>query len=183
MLTKQASPNIFTPMLAVLIFTLIGCGGEEGPNTNTPAAGVALPDALFLSEAPAGIQSIAELKTTAKEGDEVVVRAVVGGNVNPIVAGRASASLIDVALKNPCLADDDHCETPWDYCCTPQEDITKNLATLQITDESGKVLKADLTSRFQPSATLVIKGIVGPRPDAQVLTIHAQAIYIENEGK
>lgn len=183
MLIKQAKRNTLITMLAVVTFTLIGCGGEEAANTNAPAAGVALPDALFLSEAPEGIQSIAELKTSAKEGDEVVVRAVVGGNVNPIVEGRASASIIDVGIKNPCLAEDDHCKTPWDYCCSPQEDITKNLATLQILDDSGKVRKADLTSRFQPLATLVIKGIVGPRPDDQVLTIHAQAIYIEAEGK
>ncbi|MFK7790900.1 MAG: hypothetical protein AB8C95_15585 [Phycisphaeraceae bacterium] len=183
MLIRQAKHITRLAILAVMTVTLIGCDSGEASNTNAPAIGSVLPEALFLSEAPEGIQTIADLKTNAKEGDEVVVRAIVGGNLNPVVDGRASASIIDAGIENPCVAEDDHCATPWDYCCTPQEEITKNLATLQITDEAGKVLKAELTPRIQPLTTLVIKGIVGPRPDAQVLTINAQAIYIEAEAK
>lgn len=167
--------------LAIAALTLIACNSKEDSTEGDATA--ALPQTLFLSEAPQGIQSIASLKTTAKEGDEVIVRAVVGGNMNPIVEGRASASIMDAGIANKCVSEDDHCTTPWDYCCTPQEDITQNLATLQITDDTGKVLKADLAPRIQPLTTLVIKGIVGPRPDEQVLTINAQAIYIENEAK
>lgn len=162
----------------ITLLTLTACSGGDDRSETEDAE---LPDTIFLSEAPEGIQSIASLKTTAEEGDEVVVYVVVGGTTDPIVAGRASAAIIDAGIENPCLKEDDHCPFPWDYCCTPQENRTANLATLQITDETGKVLKANFAPRIEPLTKLVIKGIVGPRPDQQVLTINAQGIYIEPE--
>jgi hypothetical protein len=172
--------------LALAILALPGCGDDTGTDAATGAsesgaAASALPEALFLSQAPDGIVDIQSLKASAKEGDEVVVRVVVGGTTDPIVAGRASAAIIDASVDNPCLSEDDHCPIPWDYCCTPQENRTANLATLRITDDTGSVLKAELTTRIKPLTTLVIAGTVGPRPDEQVLTIDAQGIYIESE--
>lgn len=173
--------RLLTALLAAaLLLTLTACGeGEEATDQTT---GTPLPDTVFLSEAPAGVQTIADLKTSAEEGDEVVVRVVVGGTTDPMVSGRASAAIIDAAVENPCLAEDDHCPIPWDYCCTPQENRTANLATLHVTDEAGAVLKADLAPRIEPLATLVVKGVVGPRPDEQVLTINALGIYIESKA-
>ena len=171
--------HVLTALAAAALLTLTACsgGGDQGEG----ASGVPLPDAIFLSEAPEGAQTIASLKTTAKEGDEVVVRVVVGGTEHPVVAGRASAAIIDAGVENPCLGEDDHCPIPWDYCCTPQENRTANLATLQVTDAAGKVLRADLAPRIEPLTILVVKGTVGARPDEQVLTINAQGIYIEPE--
>jgi hypothetical protein len=174
--TLRHAPAI---LLAAALLLLTACGGEE--SVQEIGSGTPLPDSVFLSEAPAGIQTIKALKASAKEGDEVVVRVVVGGTESPIVAGRASAAIIDASINNPCMAEDDHCPIPWDYCCTPQENRTANLATLRVTDEAGQILKADLEPRIKPLTTLVIKGTVGPRPDEEVLTIDAQGIYIEDE--
>ena len=166
-------------LLTAVLLLLTACNGEEA--SQEAGSTTQLPDSVFLTEAPDGVQTIAALKANAKQGDEVVVRVIVGGSVNPIVEGRASASIIDASVPNACLGEDDHCQTPWDYCCTPQESITANLATLRVTDEAGQALKADLSPRIKPLTTLVVKGTVGPRPDEQVLTIDAQGIYIENE--
>lgn len=176
MLPINSKHQTLPALLLLALFTLTACSGEEQTETGEAAS---LPDTIFLSEAPEGIQAISSLKTTANEGDVVVVRVVVGGTEHPMVKGRASAAIIDAAIENPCLGEDDHCTTPWDYCCSPQESRTANLATLQITDDAGKVLKAELAPRIEPLTTLVIKGLVGPRPDEQVLTINAQGIYIE----
>ena len=167
--------TLTTFILGTALLTAIGCA-DNGEAPQTDAA--PLPDALFLSEAPEGVQAITDLKSTAKEGDEVVVKVIVGGKMDPIVEGRASAAIIDASLANPCTSEDDHCKTPWDYCCTPTEDVTANLANLQILDDQGKVLAADLSSKIEPLSVLTVRGIVGPRPDAQVLTINATGIYI-----
>ena len=174
-------PTRYAPasLLMALLLVLTACSGEEAAQQGGSTS--QLPETVFLTEAPEGIQTIMSLKAIAKEGDEVIVRVIVGGTEDPIVKGRASAAIIDVSIENPCLGDDDHCPTPWDYCCTPLENRTANLATLRITDEAGKVLKAELEPRIKPLTTLVVKGIVGPRPDEQVLTIDAQGIYIEAE--
>ncbi|MEM9415092.1 MAG: hypothetical protein AAGA29_06375 [Planctomycetota bacterium] len=175
-----------TALSALLCATLVlatGCGGgdatENAGNTPGDTAAATLPDGLMLSSAPEGAQTILALKETASEGDEVVVHVVVGGKMQPHVDGRASAAIIDAGLDNPCTGEDDHCQTPWDYCCTPQEEITANLATLQIVDEDGRPLAIDLASQFPPMAVLTVRGVVGPRPDPQVLTINATGIYIE----
>ncbi|XAL99664.1 hypothetical protein OT109_19055 [Phycisphaeraceae bacterium D3-23] len=174
-------PFLFSVLLTLSLVLAAGCGktdaGKTGPGSDTGDT-ASLPDGLFLASAPEGAQTIASLKENASEGDEVVVHVVVGGRMDPLVAGRASAAIIDAGLDNPCTGEDDHCQTPWDYCCTPPEDITANLATLQVVDAEGRVLAADLSDMFQPMAVLTVRGVVGARPDPQVLTINATGIYI-----
>lgn len=177
-------PNKSATVMLLLIATLMlpGCGSSE-ERAQEQDTSAQLPESVFLAQAPEGIQTIASLKATAQEGDEVVVRVVVGGTEKPIVEGRASATVIEAGIKNPCLDEDDHCPTPWDYCCSPQESRTANLANLRITDGAGQVLEADLASRIKPLTTLVVRGIVGPRPNEKALTINALGIYIEDGAR
>lgn len=175
--------SLLIAMLTATFALAAGCGdgGSANSGGNTPGNGTntALPADLFLTSAPDGVQTIAALKETASEGDEVVVHVVVGGRLEPLVAGRASAAIIEASLDNPCTGEDDHCQTPWDYCCTPPEQITANLATLQVLDADGRILAADIADTLPPMTVLTIRGVVGPRPDPQVLTINATGIYIE----
>ena len=171
--------GLMAGLVCVGLLLAAGCGGNGGASGTTDA-GAALPARYLLDSAPGGATPIIELKANAKEGDEVVVHVVVGGVDSPIVADRASATVIDAGVVNPCTKEDDHCDTPWDYCCTPNEDKTPNLATLQVVDDAGKVLAADLTAHFNPLATLIVKGVVGPRANDEVLTIHATGIYVES---
>jgi len=167
---------------AACTLLLTGCdSGQDAASdaTDGATASAALPDGIILDAAPEGAKSVSELKASAEEGDEVVVRVIVGGRMDPIVEGRASAIAIDAAVDNACTGDDDHCKTPWDYCCTPKEELNANMATVQIVDEKGRVVAADLSEHFQPLSTLVVKGVVGPRPDANVLPINASGIYVE----
>jgi hypothetical protein len=166
---------------------LTGCGGDDSASTSNRTdasseqanASTGLPDGLFLDTAPEGAKPIKELKASAEQGDEVVIRVVVGGRVEPIVEGRASAAVIDAGLENICLSEEDHCKTPWDYCCAAPEDITANLANLQVVDDEGRVVSADLSKHIKPLSTLVVRGTVGPRPDKQVLMVNATGIYIQ----
>ena len=171
----------WTIMAGVLL--VAGCGDSAQTSAdNDAAAPAALPEGLILTSAPGEAQPIKSLKASAKQGDEVVVRGVVGGRIEPIVEGRASAAIVDAGLENPCMGEDDHCATPWDYCCSLPEDITANLATLQVVDSDGRVIAVDLSKQMKPGTTVVVRGIVGPRPDAKVLTINATGIYIEPAG-
>jgi len=181
--TFPSARLIATALLALLPLAA-GCdpsgnATHDADAATTEADAAVLPEGLFLSAAPRGVESIATLKQTAEEGDEVVTRAVVGGRIEPIVDGRASATIVDAGLENTCLVEEDHCPTPWDYCCQPPQNVTGHLATLQVVDANGRVLAADLSQRIEPLSTLVVRGVVGPRPDPQVLTINANGIYVE----
>lgn len=189
--------NLMSTMLIVMLsagLLMTGCEkSDETAKTNTSNnttstdkaadTNAALPNELFLTAAPDGAQTIANLKKFAKEGDEVVVNVIVGGRMKPIVDGRASATIIDAAVKNACLAEEDHCETPWDYCCAAPEEVTPNLATLQVVDKDGRVIAANLSEKIKPLSTLTVKGVVGPRPDSQVLQINATGIYVKPAGQ
>jgi len=167
---------------------LIGCSENDQPSSSSNStdpkhqqagATADLPEELFLAAAPEGAKPIKTLKASAEEGDEVVIHVVVGGRAKPIVEGRASATVIDAGLANKCLSEDDHCVKPWDYCCALPEDVTANLANIQVVDSDGRVVSADLTNHMEPLSTLVVRGTVGPRPDKQVLTINASGIYVQ----
>ena len=168
---------LFVLALAFCSFTLLGCGeAKEEPAASTTTS---LPDNLFITTAPEGAVSIKELKASAKEGDEVVVEVIVGGSGDPIVDGRASASIVDASLYNKCLSGDDHCAEPWDYCCAPKEDLKASMANLQVVDADGRALTAQLSDKIKPLSKLMVRGVVGPRLDPQALTINATAIYIQ----
>lgn len=173
--------------LAAACLFAVGCGsgdGEAGSGDGDAGGSTAsLPEGLFLASAPEGVKPITELKESAKEGDEVVVRVVVGGAVEPMVDGRASALIVDAGLYNRCTSEDDHCTTPWDYCCATPEDKTANLATLQVVDDAGRPLASSLGPKVKPLSTLVVRGVVGPRADAQALPINATGIYVQTQGQ
>ena len=54
---------------------------------------------------------------------------------------------------------------------------------MQVADEKGKVIKASLEgwNGLQLRRTVLIKGVVGPRPEEAVLVINATGIYLEPE--
>ncbi|MHC4926690.1 MAG: hypothetical protein ACYTER_05055 [Planctomycetota bacterium] len=168
-------------LLSVLCLMISGCRDSSEPPAETAAD--ALPDSLFLAAEPAGIQSISALKSDAKEGDTVVIKAVVGGRQKVFVNSRAVMAVIDAELKNPCTVEDDHCATPWDYCCTPSEQLLSQMASVQIVGSDSRPLAVDLSAveNLKPLTTLVIQGTVAPRPDQASLVINATGIYVASK--
>lgn len=171
--------------VAVAALALAGCsGGSDEPRAERPAEApanpAALPAGLFLAAAPEGEQPVSKLKTATDVGDAVVMRVVVGGRAKPFVPGRAIFTVVDHATTNPCTRDDDHCRTPWDYCCTPAEQLTPDLATVQLADANGKVLLVDLEAagKIKPLDTIVVSGVVAAKPDARTMVVNATGIHV-----
>ncbi len=79
---------------------------------------------------PQDVKPLAEVEMNAKQGDSVVVRVVVDGNMSPMVAGRGAMAVIASELENKCTSGDDHCKIPWDCCCAPSEDKKENMASV-----------------------------------------------------
>ena len=171
-------------LLSSLLTFVSGCGQSEPPqpessHTQTPPA---LPQELLVNQIPPGAQPIGKIKTTASEGDEVVMRVVIGGRKKPIVKDRAVMMVVDTSVYNHCLKEGDGCPTKWDYCCASAEDLQRHSATVMITDDSGQPLKIDLenSTDLKPLTTMVVQGKVGPRPDPLALVVSASNIFVEN---
>jgi len=170
-------------LLSMILFATFGCKKSDESTVQDAVSTRILPASLFLAEAPSGIVSISLLKVSAQEGDIVTVKAVVGGRKQAFVANRAVMTVVDASLNNPCLSEDDHCPTPWDYCCTPSEQLLPQIASVQIVDSDNRPLSIDLKTvdNFKPLSTLVIQGSVGPRPDDSTLVINATGIFVEQQ--
>ncbi len=175
-----------TLLTGTVCIALTGCDQDSsaptGNSGGTISTSASLPDGLILAAAPPGATPVAELKRTAKEGEQVVMRVVVGGRKKPIVENRSVMTVVDVGLNNQCVLPGDSCKTPWDYCCASPEQLRPNLATVQIVDDQGRPLAIDLlgASKLEPLAVLVVKGSVGPRPDPGTLVINASGLFVES---
>ncbi len=160
--------------LAIMTLTLGGCSKSEPEPVSKAETG----PAWVLTTEPGEARSITDLKASAVEGDKVVLRGLIGGTKQPLNDDSPVLRLIDPALENLCVSEDDHCQTPWDYCCAPQEEIAANSATIQIVDADG-VASTELPKAhgFAELDEVVVVGTVGPRPNEQVFTIRASGVY------
>ena len=134
------------PLLGLALL-LVACAKEsEGEDTfqNTPFGdGAAHPlEASYLAAAPAGAVEVNELRSLG-DGAEVVVR----GDIRDYapVEGKAVLTLFDHSLLS-CdeMGEDDHCATPWDFCCEDDDKITLGSAAVEFRGADGKLVAADL---------------------------------------
>lgn len=169
--------RITASVLVAAALSLAAC--DRKPATVAPAAANATTAADWqLATAPADARTIAEIKPTAAEGDTVVIRGRIGGRSAPITTGAPVFVMMDTAIPSCAENPEDNCATPWDYCCEPRDIITANSATVQIVDEQGNPITADLAAAgFAPLDEVIVVGTVAARPSPEVLTIRATAIH------
>ncbi len=190
MQTTHLNPSRWMLMATLAAVLMIGgCDQNDktakngNGDTGTPNGDkVALPDGLFLDTKPTDKATpVKDIKQSAKEGDEVVMRVVVGGREEPFVSQRAIMTVVSAEMKNQCKLPGDHCETPWDYCCEAPAELKANMATIQIVDADGLPLKIDLSddARIKPASVVTVVGKVGPRPDREALVVTATGLYVE----
>lgn len=169
----------------VAVGLVVGCDRDKPAATGTgggnaaPAAAAQLPDGVLLKEAPAGAKGVAEIKKSAKPGDEVVLLARVGGRMDPISKDRALLTVMDTSIKSCKEMPGDTCPTPWDYCCEERDSLVANSATVQIVDAAGQPLKGGLegVGGIKPLSDIVVKGKV-QQSDGKVLVVNATGVYV-----
>ena len=166
----------------MLVTPLAACGPETiTVKDERPVVAAAWPDDLFVDAAPEGALRITEVKPTAAVGDVVTVRGRVGGALHPFVEGRAVMTIADPEAIDACDArENDPCETPWDYCCEPLEEIVAATATVQVAGADGRPLHAALNGAggLAPHTPVVVRGKVAQTGDGGVLVIDAESIHV-----
>lgn len=156
----------------------VGCaqsGDEAARATASPAAG-----AYVLASQPAGAKGVAEVRQSAKDGDEVVVTGRVGGDAEPFVEGAAAFTIVDPALE-PC-SPEEGCPTPWDYCCDADK-TAANKALVKLVDPQGRMVATDARQllKVEPLAQVVVHGRA-KRDDAGNLTVLADGVYVSKSS-
>ncbi|MCU0863672.1 MAG: hypothetical protein MUC36_07780 [Planctomycetes bacterium] len=120
-------------LFAAIVLTACADERSAPPAPAAPSAAVA---ALVLAAEPAGAIAVAAAKQRGP-ADSIVVT----GRVANIVKGYAVFTLMDLAI--PYCGEtnkEDHCKTPWDYCCESTETRTKNALLVEARSADGKPL-------------------------------------------
>jgi hypothetical protein len=157
----------------------VACGTKDEPAgagaSHAKAGAVRPPDSFALTSEPPGARPVKELLQKAASGEEVVAV----GRVGEEVQGLAAFRLVDASLR-ACneMEMPDNCKTPWDYCCTPAEEIRKVVASVELR-EGGSALKADVIgwNGVDHLKTVVVKGRA-ERDSAGNLTIAASGVFV-----
>lgn len=170
-------------LLALFLPVLSACDNGKEPDdkkkdgkqqSEQPKAAISA--SMFVKTAPDGAVGVREAIKSAKPGQDIVVRAVVGGRKKAFVDGRAILVAIDTALK-PC-PDEEGCPTPWDYCCETKETLLANTMTVQIVDDKGAPIAASLSGvhGLKELVTIVVAGSV--RNAEGSLVVDAKKIHV-----
>jgi len=174
-----------TTLLLTVISTIafVSCGEKKTADTDNSAPASTGPlSELVLKAAPEGAKGIAEIRKSAKEGDQVTISGKVIGSKHPFVEGRAIMTLGDPTKITSCdLIENDACPTPWDVCCDDHDVIKASILTVQVLDKDGKLVKADLKglSGLKELSQLVVTGVVADGSTADNMLINATGIYVQ----
>lgn len=170
-----------TAMLA-----LAGCGGGSGDqaDADTAAPSVAkappspeLEPLVVKGNAPASQIGVTMARESTEDGQDVIVE----GRLQEFVEGRAAFTIVDGSIP-PCGEDgmDDHCPTPWDYCCVAPARLAANKATVKLVGPQGNLLEGNLqgVNSIDNLSTVVVTGKV-EKDESGNLTIAADKVFLK----
>lgn len=138
-----------------------------------------LPAGMLLDKAPDAAPDVVDAKKGLKKGDKIVLKGRIGGSKDPFVKERAVFTLVGRGIKACNEIPGDNCPIPWDYCCSPRNEITAHSATIQITDAKGMPLRTDIKGRWdikELSELIVVGTVAEVRGDAMV--VNATGVHV-----
>jgi hypothetical protein len=172
---------ILTICAFVAVVVVIGCERETAPQAaSAQPAAESLPADLFATTQPAGAVDIVTARRSAKDGEPIVVMGRVGGQKEPVGANRAIVTLADLSLPTCDKATMKTCETPWDSCCEPKEEIAAKTISVRVVGADGKPIKTGLgAAGIAPNKHLVVAGTARTgAAGGETLVVDANQIYV-----
>jgi hypothetical protein len=172
-------------LAAAALAVAAGCDDKSATKSSGGSASAPaepLPAGLMVEKAPDNARDVADVRTSAGDGEEVVVRGRVGGSEKPFVEGRAAFTLVDLAVATCDKAGSMHnCPTPWDYCCDDPKDLVAKSVTVQVVGPAGQPLRASLegASGLKPMSEVAVKGKVKKSPDGKAIVVNATELFVK----
>jgi hypothetical protein len=173
-----------TAAVGALAVILAGCGGSpdkgkaDAGATKSADSGPLDPglSGLMLSAEPAGAKDALEVRTSAKDGDAVVVEGYIRDWTERMAPFELVSAKLTPCYKNP----DETCATPWDFCC---EDWKAGRILIDPVSADGKPLKGRLFGEggLKRNDRVVIKGAV-KKDAAGNVTVAAAGIFNKGGG-
>lgn len=154
--------------LLLSLLASAGCGGPANP-TQPPAAPAtnAAIAKFVLATDPGEALGVVDAKL-AGPADKVIVE----GRIANVVRGFAVLTLMDKALPycgetNP----EDHCKTPWDYCCEKAKTRTANSMVVELHGPDGKPLATPAIADLRLLDAIKATGTLRKDPDGNFVLV------------
>lgn len=164
------------------ILTLASCSDEKDTSNPSKSAESTNLSALIITEEPTNAIDIADLRKSAKSGDQVTFSGDILGSEKVFIENRAVMILGDPKKLTACnLNPDDECETPWDVCCDDKEIKKASIVTVQAVDKDGKPLKEGFKglSGMKELSSLVVTGTVADGSTDANMLVNAIGIFVK----
>jgi hypothetical protein len=155
-------------------------GHEHAAPTAPQAPTGTFPAALFTEPSAGEPAGVGVMKPKAAQGDRVLIVGRIGGSEQPFLADRAMFSLVDPSVKLCGEGDpaDDHCKTPWDFCCEPRENLRRMSVSIVANGADGAPIGHTLLGQggLKPGSRVVVEGTVATVGPDGAATIAAERI-------
>jgi hypothetical protein len=158
---------------------IVGCSSRKPENKSgvDAAASAAIGAKYLVEQEPAEPKDVNEVVENVADKELVTVLGRIGGDRHPFVEDVAAFMIVDRKLKACSEMPDDHCDTPWDFCCESR--LSKNSMTVKFLDDKGLVVPIDAKQLFQLKElqTVVVTGELQKTKDGGVALV-AEKMYV-----
>ncbi|MBA61924.1 MAG: hypothetical protein CMJ76_06105 [Planctomycetaceae bacterium] len=160
-----------------MVLTILGCG-ENSETMQVHTGPSELGKSLLLNIEPSNAMDVSEVLQLGSNANSVVVVGRIGGSRNPWVDGLAAFTLTDLSLTSCIEIDEDHCETPWDFCCDPE--LSKNILLVQMMSAQGDLINEGARQLLGVSEldTVVVEGEIEQDASGNI-TLAAKTLYLK----
>ena len=158
--------------LGVLLLTLPACGGD---GAEAPTASASLPESYFSATVNADPLDVVDLREASSVGSEVTVQGKVRDLFESAAFTLADHSLVSCAD----MGDDDHCKTPWDYCCEDPDALVAGTVVVEFRE--GERVRKEKVRGFHGLDNLSRVVVTGELTEDSVgnLSVIASSLHIE----
>lgn len=163
-------------------FSLAACQQKTNSDTSDAGEQANALTSLMLTTAPENPQTIAQVRQSVELGKSITLSGKVMGHKSPFIDGMAMMLIGDPDKLTSCdIKHGDRCTTPWDVCCDEPEDIKNFIATIQVLDANGELIKQGLkgTQGLKELSHVIITGEIAEGSNAENLLVNATGIYLK----
>lgn len=168
-MTHARPSAALAPLLAAALW-LAGCGAQDAGPSPAPSS----PSWLLASD-PGAAVDVAAARARGAADDVVVV-----GRVREITKGLAAFTLVDLSQKYCGQTEMEGCPTPWDYCCTPKEELARNMIGVSVR-AGGEVALGDVARDLRNLDVVAVRGRLVKEKDEVFL--HATGWFVRERPK
>jgi len=180
---RFAESTVVATAILAGFFILGGCSSKPASTSPPVTSGPSQEGKQYLlTGEPQDARDVIAMRSSVKDGQDVVVVGRIGGSDEPFVEDVAAFTIVDRSLQACSDVPGDNCPTPWDYCCRTDA-LPEASVLVKVVDESGSLIPVGARELLGLGylQTVVVQG-TARRDEAGNVTVLASALHVRDDG-